>query len=131
MEIKSTKRREDLPLLAIESAEELQRLKLKKITDLKYTGELFQLIKKDFPTRLDYSTIFSNAYFATYSSEIPSTLGERIPYIEEIYKKLESPSSLKNKDLSRLINFCANLSDYSAMYEEDINNLKTSRYGRF
>jgi hypothetical protein len=118
-------RKKNLPLLSIEAAEELQRLKLKKETNLEHAKELSTLIKKDFIERVDYSEIFSRAYFATYSSDLPSSLDKRIPYVEEISKKLETPSNLKYKELEKLVDFCVNLSNYSAFHEEDIRILKS------
>jgi hypothetical protein len=114
-----------LPLLAIESAEELQRLKLKKMTNLENTKELSSLIKKDFVWRWDYSQIFSEAYFATHSKKIsllPSEKSKKC--MIEIANKLKSPSNLKYEELGKLVNFCVNLSDYSAMYVEDMINLR-------
>jgi hypothetical protein len=124
MTISLTNKTVHLPLLSIEAAEELQKLQLKMPTQLEHAKELCQLIKKDFTGRLDYSIIFSNAYFATYSFEMPSTLDKRIPYIEGISKKLDSPSTLEDKELKSLIDFCVNLSDYSAMHEEDLESLR-------
>jgi hypothetical protein len=121
-----------LPLLAIESAEELQRLRLKKMTNLENTKELASLIKKDFVWRWDYSHIFSEAYFATHSKKISLLPSEKSKEcMIEISNKLESPSVLEYKELGELVNLCVNISDYSAMYEDEMRNLKSSRYGRY
>jgi hypothetical protein len=119
----------ELSLLSIEAAEELQRLKLKKITDLRNTKELSTLIKEDFVWKWDYSKIFSEAYFATYSEELslfPSKKSKNC--MNEISKKLESPSNLKYKELKQLIDFCVNLSDYSSFHDEEIRILKSGGY---
>ena len=112
----------DLPLLSIEAAEELQRFSLKKNTDLKQTIELSALIKENFSKRLDYQLLFTNAYFATYGKRI--NLGHIKEYSEEISEKLSSPLSLNDTELEKLVNFCANLSDYSALNQREIDNLK-------
>jgi len=117
----------DLSLLAINAAEELQRLRLKKDTDLRYAKELSELIKKDFIWRHDYSKIFSEAYHLTYSKEISQLPNENSkPQMAKISKKLEFPSNSENKELERLVDFCVKLSDYSAAHEEEIRKLKTS-----
>lgn len=116
----------NLYLLSIEAAEELQRLKLKKSNSLKNTEELSALIKKDFLERLDYSVLFSKAYLEAYSKRISVLPNDNsILYMIDVSKKLESPSSLKNKELEKLIKFCVNLSDYSVLYEKEIKNLRS------
>ena len=115
----------DLPFLSIDSADEPQRLKLNKSTDLKYTKELSELIKKDFTWRYDYSGIFSDAYYFTYSKEISRLPDENSkPYMIEISQKLDISFSLKNEELEKLVNFCVTLSNYSAIYREEIEGLK-------
>ena len=112
----------DLPLLSIEAAEELQKFSLKKNTDLKQTIELSALIKENFSKRLDYQLLFTNAYFATYGKRI--NLGFIKEFSEEISEKLSSHLSLNDTELEKLVNFCANLSDYSALNQREIDNLK-------
>jgi hypothetical protein len=113
----------DLSSLSIWAAEELQRLRLKENTHLSNTIELSTFIKREFAKRLDYSLIFSNAYFSTYSKRI--NLGEIKKYSEDISEKLANPLDLKKNEIENLIGFCANLSDYSTLHEEEIRNLKS------
>ena len=104
----------ELPLLAIGAAEELERLRRNKSTNLNQTKKLSSIIKKDFTWRLDYSVIFSNAYFSTYNEKIPK-LEEKnsTNYINDISNKLIDPSNLKEKELGELRDFCVNLSDHA------------------
>lgn len=120
MEIDKTPK-PNLPLLAIESAEDLARLKKNIKTDLKHAKELSELLEKN-SWRLDYSIIFTEAYFNAYNKNISSENPKK--YYEEIYKKLNSPSKL-GKKLEGLINFCVKLSDSAALYKEEIERLKT------
>jgi hypothetical protein len=118
------KKRRDLSLLSIDAAEELQRLRLKKDTSFENTKQLSVLIKEDFANRLDYSEIFKQTYYSTYSSEIPASLNRRIFYMLRVSNQLDSPSNIKDRELEKLVNFCVNLSDYSAIHEEEIRILK-------
>jgi hypothetical protein len=120
MTISLINKRVNLPLLSIGAAEELQRLKLKKDTDLKNVKELSILLKEDFARRLDYFLIFKKAYSSTYAASISNLTSE----IGTIAQKLEYSSKLKDKELEKLVNFCTNLSDYSAIHEEEIRILK-------
>lgn len=114
-----------LSLLSIESAEDIQKLRLKMMTDLKNAKELSALIKEDFPKRLDYSLLFSKAYFSTYNEEIsPLDYKNLKTYIERISRRLECPLNLDEKEIGQLVDFCANLSDFSAINEQDIRNLR-------
>jgi hypothetical protein len=60
----------DLPLLAIDAAEELEKLKRNKPTNLNKVKKLSSLIKSDFNWRLDYQVIFRDSYFSTYNEKI-------------------------------------------------------------
>jgi hypothetical protein len=116
----------NLYLLSIEAAEEIQRLRLKKDGSLKYTNELSELIKKDFNKRLDCSVLFSEAYFGAYSKRISVLPNDNsIQHMIKISNKLGSVLSLKDEDLEKLVDFCVNLSDYSALYEKEIVNIKS------
>lgn len=119
----------DLPLLAINAADELERLRLKKKTNLKSTKELSILIKESFQKKLNYHLVFSNAYFSTYYKEISPSPKKNSRYIKEISKKLESPSNLENKELKDLVDFCANLSDYSSLHQDYLESLKGPCFG--
>lgn len=114
----------NLSLLSIETAEELQRFSLKKNTDLKNATELSKLIKEDFSKRLDYSLLFSNAYFATYSNKIE--ISKIRDYTKEISNNLINPLKLNDRELEKLVSFCVNLSDYSELHEEEIRELRKS-----
>lgn len=125
----------DLPMLSINAAEELKRLELKKVTNLKSAKELSNLLKeeisklakKDSSHRLDYLTIFSGAYSLTYSPDNLKLIEENPKqYMETIVKKLESPSNLENEELEKLLDFCVKLSDYSAAYKKAIDEWTTS-----
>ena len=113
----------ELSSLAIEAAEELQIFSLKKNNDLKNAKELAKLIKVN--QRMDYSAIFSQAYLSTYQIDL-SKLNDKDSrqYLQTITEKLKSPSNLEDGELEKLINFCVNLSDYSAIHEEDIREMK-------
>jgi regulator of sigma D len=120
MTISLINKRVDLPLLSIRAAEELQRLKLKKDTSFENTKQLAVLIKEDFANRLDYSQIFKQAYHSTYLESI-TNINRKIGTITQ---QLESRLNLKDEELKKLVNFCTNLSDYSALHEEEIRILK-------
>jgi len=114
-----------LPLLSIEAAEELQRFSLKKNTNLKHTKELSDLIKKS-AWRWDYIEIFSKAYSSAYSIDISKlNFKNSKPYMMDTAEKLESPLDLREEEIEKLIRFCVNLSDYSALHEEDIRKWRT------
>ena len=114
-----------LPLLSIEAAEELQRLKLRKGTGLKNTKELSKLVKNEFPKRLDYKELFSKAYSSVYYQKDPELLNkDPEQYIKEISNKLDSPLKLEFKEFEKIVRFCAKLSDYSSIHEEEIRILK-------
>jgi len=126
----------DLPNLAIEVVEELERTRKGMRTDLKSTKGLSELIKnhadsikKDPHTRLDYSLIFSDAYYSTYSVRISKPTGKNlIQYIEPISEKLDSPSDLKDEEIKKLIEFCTAISDYAALHKEEVDNLKRPHF---
>ena len=126
MEIKIKQKPEkDLSLLAINAAEDLERLNKKMPTELKNAKELSELIKNNFFKRGDYSMHISNAYHTTYSKKISKLSSTEVKhYIQEISNKLENPSKLKKEDLEKLIKFCANLSDYSALYQHEIDSYR-------
>ncbi len=116
-----------LPLLSIEAAEELQRLKLGKKVIFESTKELSRMIKEDFPRKTDYTTIFKNAYKLTYSEDIENK-GENIPekHLLGISNNLANPSDLeKELELKTLIDFCVNLSNQASSYEQYLESLRT------
>jgi len=116
----------NLPLLAIETAEELQRFSLNKTSNLESTKKLSELIQNEFSEKLNYSSIFSDAYFTTYDKKVPPMLrGSPKQYHKEISQKLSQPPNLKENELNQLINFCVNLSDYSIDYENYLRDLKS------
>lgn len=124
------KEKVNLPLLTIEAAEELQRLKKHKETGLEKTKELSALIKEKFNKRLDYSLIFRDAYSSTYLKHIPSLFNiNSKKYIELISNKLEFSPDLESKELDGLIKFCVKLSDYASMYKERIEVFKGRCFG--
>ena len=116
----------NLSLLSIQAAEELQTFSLKKENDLTSAKKLSKLIKKEFQTSFNYSSIFSGSYLVTYNKKI-SVLPDKNSkkYMIEISSKLESPSNLNERELEQLVVFCVNLSDYSALHEEEMKNIKT------
>ncbi len=114
----------ELPLLAIEAAEEIEKVKKNIKTNLKSSIKLSSLIKRDFTWRLDYSVMFSNAYFSTYNKEISKSPDEsQTQYIKEISNKLDNTPTLEQSELKDLVSFCTNLSDHSQLYMEDIQEL--------
>jgi inactivated superfamily I helicase len=116
----------ELYSLAIESAEELERLNKNLSTDLKHTEKLSELIEKDFVKRLDYSLIFSRAYYSAYHERISVLPNDNsIPSMIAVSKKLESSLNLKNEEREKLIHFCTNLSNWSLSYEEAIKNINS------
>jgi hypothetical protein len=122
--------RKDLPLLAIESVEELQRFYLKRNTTLDNTRELSKLVKEDFSSNPNYSLIFSKAYSETYLNKTSPKISEnKREYYEEISQKLKYPENLNEQSLTQLINFCINLSNYSASYEKHLESLRGPCFG--
>ena len=112
-------------MLTIEAAEELQRLNKNINTNLKFAKELSELLQEEFTWRLDYSLIFSKAYFQTYSTESQLSIENSKQYLETISKNLEYPSALEHGELEKLIDFCVKLSDYAAIQEQEIRKLRS------
>lgn len=120
----------NLPLVSIQAAEELERLRLKKGDNIEKTRELSNFMKEKFDKRLDYSLIFTKAYFSVYNPEIGAfTLKNSKKHIKEISEKLNNLDSLKNKEIAELVSFCVSLSDYSSLHEESIQYLKGPCFG--
>jgi len=116
----------NLPWLAIEAADELERLRLKKNTDLKNTKELSRIIKEDFNKRWDYISLFRKAYNLAYQENLPNSLKE-IPkeYLNGVSNCLANPKGLERElELKMLVNFCVNLSDCSSLHEQYLESLK-------
>lgn len=131
----NTREKIDISLLAIEAAEELERLKRNLDTDLESVKMLSDLLKHSFlipnedanlDYRLDHAAVFSNAY-SNSSLNYP-----RKKSISEIIKEARRIASLlepnekrpKRGELDQLISFCVALSDSAAIYKEELEELK-------
>ncbi len=119
--------RPDLGDLAIDTAEELERLRKGMKTGLTSAKRGSKLIKENlikdsiWDTRLDYFTIFSNAYFQKYSIDISKLdYKESIQHIQNISKKLDSASELKNEELKEIVGFFCGLSVADSLYKEKL-----------
>ena len=116
----------DLSILSIQAAEDLGRITKNLESELNSAKELSRIIKEEFPRNFSYSLIFSDAHFSTYKEKLPPISNKNYKkYFKEISNKLESPYELDKDELQKLVNFCVNLSDYSAMHEEEMRNLKS------
>jgi two-component SAPR family response regulator len=122
----------ELPLLAIEAAEEIERIKQNAKTNLKNSKQLSSLIKGDFSWRLDYKVIFRDTYFSTYNKKIEIDLEEsQNKYMKDISERLREPDNLNQEELKGLVNFCVNLSDHAQMYRDEIEELMKGEGGCF
>ncbi len=115
----------NLPSLSIEAAEDLERLRQDKPRELKSAQKLSEIINKEFSWRLDYKILFRDVYFSTYNEKIEISLEkEQNPYMGDISKRLEDPSSLNKDELKSLVSFCVNLSNYSSLHEEELERMR-------
>jgi len=114
----------ELPLLAIDAGEEIERINQNVKTNLENSKKLSSLIGSDFNWRLDYKVIFQDAYFSTYNEKIQIDLEESSnKYMKGISEKLRNPQDLDKRELKELVNFCVNLSDHSQSYIDEIQGL--------
>jgi hypothetical protein len=131
----TTQNRQDLGLLAINAAEELERLRKKLSTDLKSVNTLSNLLQDSFSKkidssgfnlRLDHALMFSNAV----SNSLDSTLSEKTiseiadEAIEIASRLSQEAANQKEDDLQQLISFCVALSDSAALYKEEMEELR-------
>lgn len=118
----------DLPLLAIMAADEIERIRQKKETNLENSKKLAEIIKNDFSGDFRYALLFKEVYKKSYSETIE--LSEwKIPeeYLNGLSNSLTNPNSLKTDlELKSLLDFCVNLSDYASLKQQDIDKLRGS-----
>lgn len=103
-----------LGLLSIEAAEELERLRLGREYKIESISELSHFFKESSNFIGFNQLIFSNAYFETYKEMIENTENIKQNAIN-ISNKLNNIQNLKKEELEKLISFCVNFSDYSAV----------------
>jgi hypothetical protein len=125
----------DLSLLAIEAAEELERLRKKLPTTLRNVKALSSLLQKSFAKNAEGAPIdFRFDQVEVFSTAITNSIGvgapkKRISDIAneamEIAMLLNSNSiNSRENDLNKLITFCVALSDSAALYKEELEELK-------
>lgn len=123
---------EDLSLIAIEAAEELERYKRGYDTDFTYLNLLSTLLQSSFNQkvdnsgattyRLDHASVLSSTF---YSINRPKkTLAEIASGVNRIVKILVPGQGTKDTNLDELISFCVALSDSAAIYNEELNELR-------
>jgi len=116
----------DFPLVSIHAANELARVAKNLETDLENAKELSNwMLSKPFTERLDYNLTFSKAYHATYPEKDYNEIENNSKkYVLKVYQKLISPNEIEKDEIKDLIKFCVSLSDYSAIREEHLRNLR-------
>lgn len=112
----------DVGLISIESAEELERIRIGKQYNLKSTTLFSNFIEKNMKD-WDYQKVFLKAYSETYEKEVKGE--KKIKKIsKDISDKLNCPEKLKKEKLNELIKFCINFSNYTAVYNEEIKEFE-------
>lgn len=125
----------DLSLLAIDAAEELERMRKGLATDSKSIDTLASILQESFSQniddtssnyRLDYASIFSSAISISSDSTVTKkTISQIAEEAITIAYRL-NPESIKCEDaeLRKLISFCVALSDSAALYKKEVDDLK-------
>lgn len=127
--------KQDLSMLAIEAAEELERWRRKLPTDFRSVNILSSLLQKSFSQkvdepgfnpRLDHASVFSNAITNSFGSTVTKkTISEVATEAVKIASILNSENmSSKEDELEKLKSFCVALSDSAALYKEELEELK-------
>lgn len=123
----------DLSLLAIDAAEELERMRKGIKTDFKSTTVLASILQESFSNvsdsnanyRLDRASVFLSAISTTSGSTITKkTISEIAKEAIDIASRLNSGSTRSEEsELEKLISFCVALSDSAALYREEVEDL--------
>lgn len=128
---------QDISLLAINAAEELERFRRKMETDFNSAKELAKLLTNSFSKkveesggayRLDHASVFSRAISNSVEPEgANKSLAELMDEAGKIATLLHSNTDgvkSKEEELKKLISFCVALSDSAALYWEEMEELK-------
>jgi hypothetical protein len=128
----------NIPLLAIEAANELDEFTEGRATSFDYVKRLAEILKKSF--RLDQKSehrqsfvdsgtvaVFSQAIDYLAPGEQISTLEELAQRAMEIVSGLEQSASSQEKfDLKKMRDFCIALSNAAAAYQQSIYEMRPS-----
>ena len=125
----------DLSLLAIDAAEELERIRKKIPTVGESILELSKILNESFSEkveeegrlyRLDYASVISRAFSnSTVSTLKNKTIADLAVEAGKVASLLGS-DEIKTKDdvLKKLISFCVALSDSAAFHQEELEELR-------
>lgn len=122
--------RQDLSLLAMDTSEELERLRRDMPTDLQQVKNLSSFLKEfaspDSYYRLDHASIFRSAMLNSFDKSVADkTTPELAQEVGKIAILLDSNAiKPKEDELQKLISFCVALSDSAALYKEWLGELK-------
>jgi len=117
--------KDDLGLISIEAADELKKFNEELKYDPRKIKKLSELIKEEFTLKWKFTSVFDDAYFVTYHKRILNNQTKPCP--EEVSEKIDDYFKMDEKEIKKLVEFCVNLSDYAAIYEESIRELRKSK----